>query len=172
MSLKTRCMPIKMILSDVDGVLTSGAIEIDSQGNESKCFNTHDGYGIRLWRKAGYAFGLITGRVSPCAERRAEELHLDVVRTGTFMKRKAVEEIAAERGLTLKEIAYIGDDFPDLPAIEAVGLGVAVLDAPYELRVAAEYTTKRSGGSGAVRDLIEMILRCQGKWNPSDDITL
>ncbi|GHT27193.1 3-deoxy-D-manno-octulosonate 8-phosphate phosphatase [Planctomycetales bacterium] len=160
-----------MILSDVDGVLTDGTIALDGQGDESKSFSTLDGYGIRLWRETGYAFGLITGRSSSCVLRRAEELHLDFVRTGTFKKRQAVEEIAAESGLSLEEIAYIGDDFPDLPAIEAVGLGVTVPNAPDELRIASEYITKFRGGFGAARDLIEMILKCQGKWNPSDDIT-
>lgn len=170
MSLKKKSQPIRMILSDVDGVLTDGTIEIDHQGNESKRFSTLDGYGIRLWRQAGYSMGLITGRRSECVLHRAKDLGIDIVRIGTFQKRQAVEEIAAETGLSLDEIAYIGDDFPDLPAIEAVGLGVVVPDAPEEMRIAADYVTKKRGGYGAVRDLIDQILKCQGKWFPNDTI--
>ncbi len=156
-----------MILSDVDGVLTDGTIEIDHLGNESKRFNTVDGFGIRVWRQTGYAFGLITGRRSDCVLHRAKDLGIDIVRIGTFEKRQAVEEIAAEQKISLEEIAFIGDDFPDLPAIQAVGLGVTVPDAPEELRIAADYVTQKPGGYGAVRDLIERILRLQKRWNPS-----
>ncbi len=155
-----------MILSDVDGVLTDGTIEIDHLGNESKRFSTLDGFGIRVWRKTGYAIGLITGRRSECVLHRAKDLGIEIVRLGTFEKRQAVEEIAREQRLSLEEIAFIGDDFPDLPAIRAVGLGVTVPDAPEELRVAADYITQRPGGRGAVRDLIERILRLQNRWNP------
>jgi 3-deoxy-D-manno-octulosonate 8-phosphate phosphatase (KDO 8-P phosphatase) len=165
MSLEIRANPICMILSDVDGVLTDGTIEIDHQGNESKRFNTMDGYGIRLWLKAGYSFGLITGRRSECVAHRAKDLHVGILRMGTFEKRQAVEEIAAEHHLSLEQIAYIGDDLPDLPAIQAVGLGVTVPDAPDELKTAANYITQRKGGYGAVRDLIEHVLKQQKKWD-------
>lgn len=170
MSLKTKSSRIRMILSDVDGVLTDGTIEIDHEGRESKRFSTLDGFGIRLWHQAGYSFGLITGRNCPCVLHRAKDLGIKIVRTGTFQKRQAVEEIARETGLTLDEIAYIGDDFPDLPAIEVVGLGVTVPDAPEELRMAADYVSMRSGGRGAVRDVIDQILKNQEKWCPSDNI--
>lgn len=153
-----------MILSDVDGVMTDGTIEIDHLGNESKRFSTLDGFGIRVWKKVGYQLGLITGRRSECVSHRAKDLGIDIVRLGTFEKLQAVKEIAAEYNLSLEEIAFIGDDFPDLPAIQAIGLGVTVPDAPDELRLAADYTTKRRGGYGAVRDLIEHILKYQGKW--------
>ena len=158
-----------MILSDVDGVLTDGTIEIDHQGNESKRFNTLDGYGIRCWKKAGYAFGLVTGRSCECVLHRAKDLGIEIVRTGTFAKREAVEEIAAAAGLSLDRVAYIGDDIPDLAAIRAVGLGVTVPDAPRELLIAADYVTNRCGGYGAVRELIEQILRRQGKWEQAFD---
>ena len=153
-----------MILSDVDGVLTDGTIEIDHLGNESKRFSTFDGFGIRAWLRTGYPFGLITGRRSECVLHRARDLGIDIVRIGTFEKLESVTEIAAEHNLSLEEIAYIGDDLPDLPAIQAVGLGVTVPDAPDELRLAADYITKRKGGHGAVREVIEHVLRLQGKW--------
>jgi len=162
MSLEKRAAPIKLILSDVDGVMTDGTIEIDHDGNESKCFSTLDGYGIRMWRQTGYHLGLITGRNCPCVFHRAKNLGIDIVRAGTFAKWEAVIEIAGELNLSLEEIAFIGDDYPDLPAIRAVGLGVTVPHAPQELKNAAEYITQRPGGYGAVRDLIDQILTIKG----------
>ena len=165
MSLETRAVPIKLILADVDGVLTDGTIEIDHDGNESKRFSTLDGYGIRMWRQAGYNFGLITGRDCPCIYHRAKNLGIDIVRAGTFAKWEAVLEIAAEQGLSVEEIAFIGDDYPDLPAIRGVGLGVTVPHAPQELKNAAEYITQRPGGYGAARDLIDQILVVKGEFS-------
>ncbi len=165
MSLEQRAAAIRLLLSDVDGVLTDGTIEIDHAGNESKRFSTLDGYGIRCWKKCGYEFGLITGRKSPCILHRAEDLGITIVRLGTFAKLQCVEEIAAETGHTLEQVAYIGDDLPDLPAVRAVGLGVTVPDAVRELHDAADYVTQRCGGCGAVRETIELILRQQGKWS-------
>jgi len=162
MSLEKSAAPIKLILSDVDGVMTDSTIEIDHNGNESKRFNTLDGYGIRMWQQAGYIMGLITGRDCPCVFHRAKNLGLEIVRAGTFAKWEAVLEIAAEQNLSLAEIAFIGDDYPDLPAIRAVGLGVTVPHAPQELKNAAEYITQRPGGYGAVRDLIDQILKIKG----------
>lgn len=168
MSLEKKCQSIRMILSDVDGVLTDGTIEIDHLGNESKRFSTQDGYGIRVWRRHGYEFGLITGRRSECVLHRAKDLDLTIVRIGTFQKRRAVEEIIAETGIPAEAIAYIGDDLPDVPAMRFVGLGVTVPEAPEEVRLAADYTTRRRGGYGAVRDTIETILKIQGKWKIDD----
>jgi 3-deoxy-D-manno-octulosonate 8-phosphate phosphatase (KDO 8-P phosphatase) len=162
MKLQQKAKPICMILSDVDGVLTDGTIEIDHQGNESKRFSTLDGYGIRIWHKKGYQFGLITGRDSDCVRHRAKELGIQIVRAGTFEKKQAVEEIAAEHDLTFEQIAYIGDDLPDLPAIQIAGFGVTVPHAPDELKNTADYVTQRPGGYGAVRDLIDQILKWKG----------
>jgi 3-deoxy-D-manno-octulosonate 8-phosphate phosphatase (KDO 8-P phosphatase) len=161
-SFDVKAKRIRMILSDVDGVLTDGTIEIDHQGNESKRFSTVDGYGIRCWFQAGYSFGLITGRKSECVMHRAKDLGIEIVRLGTFAKREAVEEIANEQHLSLEQIAYIGDDLPDLPAIQVVGLGVTVPDAPEELKNAAHYITQYRGGYGAVRDLINKIMESNG----------
>jgi len=162
MSLEKRAAPIKLILSDIDGVLTDGTIEIDHVGNESKRFSTLDGYGIRMWRKAGFSLGLITGRDCPCIYHRAENLGVTIVRAGTFAKWEAVIEIAGELNLSMEEVAFIGDDYPDLPAIRAVGLGVTVPHAPQELKNAAEYITQRPGGYGAVRDLVDQIFKIKG----------
>ena len=168
MSLEKCAVPIKLILSDIDGVLTDGTIEIDHDGNESKRFSTLDGYGIRMWRRAGYNFGLITGRDCPCVYHRAKNLGIDIIRAGTFAKWEAVLEIAAEQNLSVEEIAFIGDDLPDLPAIRGVGLGVTVSHAPQELKNAAEYIAQRPGGYGAVRDLIDQILTIKGEF-PADE---
>ena len=151
-----------MILSDVDGVLTDGTIGMDHAGDESKQFSTLDGFGIRMWFQAGFQFGLITGRAGSCVLHRAKDLGIDIVRTGTFAKRESVVAIAHETGFSLDEIAYIGDDYPDLPAIRAVGLGVTVPHAPQELKNAAEYITQLPGGYGAVRDVIAQIFKIKG----------
>jgi 3-deoxy-D-manno-octulosonate 8-phosphate phosphatase (KDO 8-P phosphatase) len=165
MSLEKRAAPIKLILSDIDGVMTDGTIGIDHAGNESKQFSTLDGYGIRMWQKAGFQMGFITGRNCPCIYHRAKNLGVEIVRAGTFAKWEAVIEIADEQNLSIDEIAFIGDDYPDLPAIRAVGLGVTVPHAPQELKNAAEYITQRSGGYGAVRDLIDQILKVKGMFS-------
>ena len=162
MSLEKCAAPIKLILADIDGVLTDGTIEIDHEGNESKRFSTLDGYGIRMWRKAGFDLGLVTGRDCSCIYHRAKNLGVEIIRAGTFAKWEAVVEIAGEQNLSLEEIAFIGDDYPDLPAIRAVGLGVTVPHAPQELKNAAEYITQRPGGYGALRDLIDQILKIKG----------
>lgn len=165
MSLEERCQPIELILSDVDGVLTDGGILLDNQGIESKRFCIHDGMGIRLWQKAGYRFGLISLRSSQIVKTRADELGIEIVRQGTGDKLAALQEILEELGLTPQQTCYLGDDLPDLSAIQAVGLGVAVADACGELRQAAQYVTTADGGSGAVRETVERILKAQRRWD-------
>jgi YrbI family 3-deoxy-D-manno-octulosonate 8-phosphate phosphatase len=153
-----------LILSDVDGVLTDGGIAFDNQGVESKQFHIRDGMGIKLWQRAGYRFGLVTGRSSQIVRIRAAELGIDLVRQAAEDKFPATQQIAEELGLRLDQICYIGDDLPDLPAIRAVGFGVAVADAAAEVRAAAHWTTTQPGGRGAVREVIELILKSQGRW--------
>ncbi len=164
MRLEQRCRPIELILSDVDGVLTDGGIVFDNQGIETKRFHIRDGMGIKLWQRAGYRFGLVTGRSSHIVKIRAAELGIDLVRQAAEEKLPATTEIARELGLSLERVCYIGDDLPDLPAMNAVGLSIAVADAAGELRAAAHYTTSVPGGHGAVREAIEMILKHQNRW--------
>ncbi|MGL4593400.1 MAG: KdsC family phosphatase [Thermoguttaceae bacterium] len=166
MSLKSKSQKIRMILSDVDGVLTDGTLSIDHEGRESKRFSTIDGWGIRYWQQQGFLFGLVTGRSDRCVFHRAESLKIDIVRMGIMQKRSEVEQISAEYGVGLDEIAFIGDDFPDFDAIQMVGLGITVPDAPEEMRQVADYVTVRRGGFGAVREIIEQILKHQNKWGP------
>lgn len=164
MSLDPRCRQIRLILSDVDGVLTDGGIVLDNQGIEAKRFHVRDGMGIRLWRKAGYSFGLITHRSSHIVKTRASELGIDVLRQGIDDKLSAMRGILQELRLSPAQVCYLGDDLPDMPVVKAVGLGVAVADACIELRQAAHYVTTASGGSGAVRETIEIILKAQSRW--------
>jgi 3-deoxy-D-manno-octulosonate 8-phosphate phosphatase (KDO 8-P phosphatase) len=159
-----RCRRIQLILSDVDGVLTSGGIVFDNQGVELKQFHIRDGLGIRLWQRAGYKFGLITGRSSQIVKLRAAELGIEIVRQGFEQKWVATEEIIQSIGLSPEQVCFIGDDLPDLPVIRRVGLGVAVSDAAAEVRAAAHLVTVRPGGQGAVRELIETILKAQDRW--------
>jgi len=164
MDLDDRCQPIELILSDVDGVLTDGRITLDNQGIETKRFNNQDGMGVQLWQRAGYRFGLITLRSSHVVQLRAEELSIEIVRQGVGKKPGVFQQIVRELGLTAEQTCYIGDDLPDLPVVRAAGLGVAVADACEELRQAADYVTEKSGGSGAIRETIELILKAQRCW--------
>lgn len=165
MKLEQRCEAIELILSDVDGVLTNGGIYFDNQGIESKQFHIRDGLGIRLWQRAGYKFGLVTGRSSHIVKMRAVELGVEIVRQTAEDKLPAALEVLAELGLSPQHTCYIGDDLPDLPAIRAMGLGVAVADACPELRAAAHFVTTQRGGAGAVRETIELILKSQRRWD-------
>lgn len=164
MRIEQRCRPIELILSDVDGVLTDGGIVFDNQGIETKRFHIRDGMGIKLWQRAGYRFGLVTGRSSHIVKIRAAELDIELVRQAAEEKLPAATQIVRELGLTMEQVCYIGDDLPDLPAMNAVGLSIAVADAAAELRAAAHYTTTLGGGHGAVREAIEMILKHQNRW--------
>ena len=160
-----RCRRIQLILSDVDGVLTNGGLLFDNEGVELKQFHIRDGLGIRLWQKAGFKFGLITGRTSQIVKRRAAELGIEFVRQGFEQKWPAAQEVMQSLGLSAEQVAFIGDDLPDLTVIRRVGLGVAVADAAPEVRAAAHFVTIAQGGQGAVRELIEKILKAQNRWD-------
>ncbi len=164
MTLTRRCEAIELILSDVDGVLTDGRLVLDNEGVETKQFHLRDGMGIRLWRESGRRFGLITLRKSRIVELRAAELGIEIVVQSAGDKLAALNKILGELDLPREKVCYLGDDLPDLPVVQSVGLGVAVADACEELRQAAHYVTKTPGGSGAVRETIELILKNQGRW--------
>ena len=164
MDLQQRCQSIALLLSDVDGVLTDGRVILDNQGIESKSFHIRDGLGIRLWQKAGYQFGMVTLRSTQSLKVRAAELGVEIIRQGVPDKLSAVKQIMAELKFSRERVCYIGDDLPDLPVIRAVGLGIAVADACDELRQAAHHTTAERGGEGAVRAVIEMVLKAQCRW--------
>ena len=164
MNVSDACRRVELILSDVDGVLTDGAIWYDNQGVELKGFHIRDGLGIRLWQRAGFRFGILTARTSHIVKLRAGELGIDIVRQGFEDKLPAAMEILRDCRLKPEQVCYIGDDLTDLPVMRAVGLGAAVADAPAEVRAAAALITQHSGGRGAVRELIETILKAKNRW--------
>jgi 3-deoxy-D-manno-octulosonate 8-phosphate phosphatase (KDO 8-P phosphatase) len=165
MKLESLAERVELILSDVDGVMTDGSVVFDNQGIETKLFHIRDGLGIKLWRRAGYRFGMITGRSSHIVRMRAAELGVDIVRQGVDDKLAVAEQIVAEAGLTPQQVCYVGDDLPDLPPMRYVGFAVAVADGSEELRRAAHYVTTAPGGRGALRETIELILKAQGRWD-------
>jgi 3-deoxy-D-manno-octulosonate 8-phosphate phosphatase (KDO 8-P phosphatase) len=155
---------IAMLVLDVDGVMTDGSIIVNGDGSESKAFNSLDGHGIRIWRRVGLKAAFLSGRLSQPTQLRAEQLEVDAVIQNSYDKLPAIENLLADFGLSLEQIAYIGDDLPDLPVIRRVGFGVAVANAVEEIKKAAAYVTSQPGGSGAVREVIEYILKNTGKW--------
>jgi 3-deoxy-D-manno-octulosonate 8-phosphate phosphatase (KDO 8-P phosphatase) len=165
MNLNDACRRVELILSDVDGVLTDGGIWYDNQGVELKGFHIRDGLGIKLWQRSGFRFGVLTARTSHIVKLRAGELGIDIVRQGFEDKLPAAQDIIRECRLTPQQVCYIGDDLTDLPVIRFVGLGVAVADAAEEVRSAAAYTTVQPGGRGAVRELVETILKAKSRWD-------
>jgi 3-deoxy-D-manno-octulosonate 8-phosphate phosphatase (KDO 8-P phosphatase) len=170
----TRARRIKLFLMDVDGTLTDGGVCLISttatEGagepvvSEMKVFNAHDGQGLSLAHTMGIQTGFITGRSSPAVSRRAEELKVTFVYLGQAKKTEAFEECMQKAGVTEKEVAYLGDDLPDIPLARRAGLGVCVADGAPELAAVCHFTTCRSGGHGAAREVVELILKAQGRW--------
>ena len=154
---------IKGIISDVDGVLTSGEIIVDGEGNEYKIFNVRDGNGIKIWQMAGYRFAFLSGRKSRPVEVRGKELNVDVIQ-GSHCKIRSGEDLLKLWGLKWEEVAYIGDDIVDIPIMKKVGFPVAVGDADEEVKSVALYTTLSPGGRGAVREVVEYIMKAKGEW--------
>lgn len=163
-TLRARCEAIELIVLDVDGVLTAGGITFSGATDEEKTFHVRDGSAIRLWQRSGKRVGLLTGRNSPAVTRRAKELDLDPVRQGVARKARAFAEILQALNLRPENACCIGDDLPDLPMMRLCGLSVAVADACLEVRVESNLVTRTRGGHGAVREVIEIILRAQGRW--------
>jgi len=164
--------PIQMILSDVDGVLTDGRIIYDNAGVETKAFHVRDGLGIKLWQNLGFHFGILTARSSQVVRLRAAELGVEVVRQGVSEKWPAALEIIEQFGLTPPQVCYIGDDLPDLCVLNKVGLSVTVADASLDVRQSVQWTTRLPGGGGAVRELVERLLRGKDRWEESVSATL
>ena len=156
---------IELILSDVDGVLTDGGLYFDNEGIESKKFHIRDGLGIKFWQRAGCRFGVLTARTSQIVRLRAAELGVDLVRQGFENKLPAAQEMIRQLRLAPEQVCYVGDDLTDLPVLRYVGLGVAVADASSDVRQRADLVTALPGGKGAVRELIETLLRAKGRWD-------
>jgi 3-deoxy-D-manno-octulosonate 8-phosphate phosphatase (KDO 8-P phosphatase) len=156
--------PITCLLSDVDGVMTDGRIIYDSAGEETKQFHVRDGLGIKLWMASGFHFGIITSRESPVVSRRAKELGIHHVAQAAQTKRLAAERMIAAMECQWHQVAYIGDDLPDLDVMRQAGLAVAPADAAQDVCHAAHWILQASGGDGAVRELIERLLRAKQRW--------
>jgi YrbI family 3-deoxy-D-manno-octulosonate 8-phosphate phosphatase len=164
MKLEQRMQSVELILSDVDGVMTCGGICYDNQGVETKTFHVRDGMGIKLWQRTGYRFGVITARSSHIVKLRMDELNVDLVRQGTGNKLDAATEIMSEYSLSADQVCYIGDDLTDLALLNSVGLAASVSDGVDEVKKVAHMVTKSAGGEGAIRELIEAILKSQNRW--------
>ena len=164
-SLTASLQKIKLLALDVDGVLTDGSIYISPAGEVFKGFNAKDGMGISCALRSGLQIAVITGRQSPIVERRCEELGITLLQQGVKDKRLALEQMAQRLGLVREEIAYMGDDLNDIPAFKASGLNLVPADAAIEVMAVADIITKASGGRGAVREAITMILAAQDNWN-------
>ncbi len=163
-ALALRCRALRLVLTDVDGVLTDGTVLILPDGREAKSFHSRDGLGMVLAQRAGLKVGLLSGRSSESVAVRAAELRLDVVRQGVSDKRAAFEEILREHGLRAQEVAYMGDDVNDLAVLTEAGLSAAPADAPFEVRAQAFMVTDARGGQGCLREFLEAILRARGQW--------
>jgi len=157
-ALDARFSRVRLLLLDVDGVLTDGGLWYMADGAPAVRFHVRDGYGLVLARRAGLLVGIVSGRDLPQVRRRAEELGLDEVHLGIREKGPVVEEILARRGLAPEEACFVGDDLLDLPALARVGLPVAVADAAPEVREAAAWVTSLPGGHGAVREVVDRLL--------------
>ncbi|MBW2059506.1 MAG: HAD-IIIA family hydrolase [Deltaproteobacteria bacterium] len=153
-----------MLILDVDGVLTDGRIVIDDRGVESKCFDEKDGHGLKLLMRAGVEVVLLSGRESAATRRRAEELGISEVYQNVHEKVGEYRRILEAAGVEDQEVGYVGDDLVDLPLLKRVGFSVVVGDSVEEIKPFADYVTQKDGGRGAVREVVEIILKSQGKW--------
>ena len=163
--MKTDFGKIELLVLDVDGVLTDGKIILSPTGQETKEFHVRDGSGMKYWRRMGGKIAIISGRGSKAIARRAKELGVDALRINAKDKLPAYASVLAELNVPAGRAAVIGDDLPDLPLLRNCGFPVAVADAAPEVKKAAAYVTRTAGGSGAVRETIERILKGAGRWN-------
>jgi 3-deoxy-D-manno-octulosonate 8-phosphate phosphatase (KDO 8-P phosphatase) len=163
-TLRDRCLAVELLVVDVDGVLTDGRIIHGSGGLELKEFHVRDGSGLKVWHGCGKRTGLVTGRRSTAVDVRAAELGIGLVVQGAADKLAALDDLLARAGVGPEAVCCVGDDLPDVPLLARCGLAVAVADACPEARAAAHYVTQAAGGRGAGREVIELILRCQGAW--------
>ena len=177
-----RARKIKLFLMDVDGTLTDGGVCLISTTvaggagpatvSEMKVFSARDGQGLSLAHTMGIQTGFITGRSSPAVAKRAEELKVTFVYLGQAKKTQAFEECLVKAGVTEEEVAYMGDDLPDIPLARRAGLAVSVGDGVDELKAVCHYTTRLFAGRGAAREVIELILKAQGRWEEAVPLAL
>lgn len=163
--MNSKIINLKVLILDVDGVLTNGQIVYDNEGREIKFYDVQDGLGIVMLHKFGIKTAIISARHSDAVEGRAKDLGISRIALGAFPKTKAFEDTLKDFNITPDEACFIGDDLPDLPLLKQVGFAVAVDNAHPEVKKIADYVTNKSGGYGAVREVCELILKVQGKWD-------
>jgi len=161
----SRAQRVKLLLMDCDGVLTDARIWLTADGDEQKAFHARDGQGISVWHRAGFKSGIISGRASSGVKRRAHELKIHYVHQYSKDKVIALEEIIADASVSVDECCFVGDDLGDIAVMRRVGLAVAVADAAEDTKAAAHYVTALKGGAAAVREVIELILKAQNRWD-------
>lgn len=160
-----RLRQVRLLALDVDGVLSDGRLYFQTDGNEIKAFHTLDGHGIKLVQSAGVEVALITGRDSPMVSRRANALGISHLHQGISHKLPVLRQLCEQLGIELDQVAYCGDDMPDLAAIHQAGVGISVPGAPSYIRQHADWVTERPGGHGAVREICDALLQAQGQWD-------
>jgi 3-deoxy-D-manno-octulosonate 8-phosphate phosphatase (KDO 8-P phosphatase) len=163
--IRARVEQVKLLVLDVDGVMTNGQLIYHDDGTESKAFDVRDGHGIKMLKQAGIETAIISGRNSPLVDKRAADLGIEDVVQGVRDKVPVLQEFLAKRHLGLEDVAFVGDDVVDLPLMTRVGFAVAVADASEHLFEGAHYVTLSPGGKGAVREVVELILGVQGLWD-------
>ena len=172
-ALKKRASRIRILLMDVDGTMTDGSVTLLSQSDgsalEIKTFDAHDGQGLTLAQTAGLRTGCITGRESPALLRRAGEMKMEFIYMKQPVKMPAYEDVLRKAEASDHEVAFVGDDLPDIPLLRRAGLAIAVGNAVPEVKEIAHYTTKALAGHGAIREAVELILRSKGIWNEMID---
>jgi 3-deoxy-D-manno-octulosonate 8-phosphate phosphatase (KDO 8-P phosphatase) len=161
---RTRARRVRLLVLDVDGVLTDGRMILTEHGDELKSFHTHDGMGVAVARRAGIKVAIVTGEKSAIGQRRGAKLGVDATVLDARRKAETVEALRVKLGVELAEIAFMGDDLLDIPALERAGLAVAPANAVPEVRAMVDVVTRAHGGAGAVRECVELILRAQGVW--------
>ena len=164
LKLERKAKKVKLLILDVDGVMTDGRIILDNNGNEIKAFHVRDGHGIKMAQTAGIIIAIITGRKSEVVKRRALELGIKDVYQKALNKVAIYEKLLKKYGMKDEEVAFIGDDINDLLILKMVGFSIAVSDADTHIRNKVDYVTEMGGGQGAVRETIDIILKAQGKW--------
>ena len=157
---------IKVLGLDVDGTLTDGKIIIDGNGVESKNFDVQDGFGMVFARKTGIKVAMISSRSCEVTQHRAKDLGVDLLCNGVYPKTAAYEQMLKDFKVSDEEVCFVGDDLVDLVLLKRAGFAVAVANAAFEIKQVADYVTRRRGGEGAVREVVELILKAQGKWGP------
>lgn len=161
--LQARLARVKLLMCDVDGILTDASVYVGDAG-EYKRFSLRDGLGITVWRREGFKIGWVSARPSPATSIRAAELNVDFLIQQRGSKVRAIEQILTAEGVTWDEVCYMGDDIVDLGPLERAGVAVCVPPGHPEALARAHYVTQVAGGQGAVREVIELILRAQGRW--------